>query len=230
VANSARGQRIQELTTPGRLRAMTALLLLMPGTPMLFQGQEFGASCPFRYFADHEEDLARAVREGRAKFLTQFKSIQSNDMLERLTDPADGKTFSECKLDDRERQNHRESYDLHRDLLRLRREDAVFRAQRTDWLHGAVLAPEAFALRFFGGEEGDRLLVVNLGRDLKLEPVPEPLLAPPEDSHWEVIWSSEAAQYGGNGTPAPDPEGRWHIAGHAALVLGPKKIARLYHG
>lgn len=230
VANSARGQRIHELTTAGRLRAMTAFLLLIPGTPMLFQGQEFGACCPFRYFADHEADLARVVREGRANFLQQFRSIKSPDIQERQADPADPATFAQCKLDHRERQNHAEVYALHRDLLRLRREDAVFREQRTDWLHGAVLAPEAFVLRFLGGDDGDRLLVVNLGRDLIFSPASEPLLAPPADSHWEIIWSSESAQYGGNGTPSPNTEGKWHIPGHAALVLGPKKIARLYNG
>src|SRR5262249_20240422 len=53
VANSGRGQRCHQLTSPGRFRAMTALFLLAPGTPMLFQGQEFAASSPFLYFADH---------------------------------------------------------------------------------------------------------------------------------------------------------------------------------
>src|SRR5260370_12412414 len=59
VANSAFGVRIQFLTDPGHLRAMTALLLLAPGTPMLFQGQEFGASSPFLFFADHTKELAQ---------------------------------------------------------------------------------------------------------------------------------------------------------------------------
>ena len=51
VANTARGERCHQLTSPGRYRAMTALMLLAPGTPMLFQGQEFAASAPFLYFA-----------------------------------------------------------------------------------------------------------------------------------------------------------------------------------
>ena len=45
---------------------MTALLLLAPGTPMLFQGQEFGIDAPFVYFADHDDELARAVCQGAA--------------------------------------------------------------------------------------------------------------------------------------------------------------------
>jgi maltooligosyltrehalose trehalohydrolase len=59
VANSARGLRCHVLTSPGRYKAMTALMLLGPGTPMLFQGQEFAASSPFFYFADHQQELAK---------------------------------------------------------------------------------------------------------------------------------------------------------------------------
>ena len=83
------------------------------------------------------------------------------------------------KLDLAERQRHAGMYALHRDLLRLRREEPVFRAQRRGGMDGAVLAPEALVLRFFGTHHDDRLLVVNLGRDLHLNPAPEPLLAPP---------------------------------------------------
>src|SRR5439155_13894401 len=57
VANSAFGRRMHQLTSPGRWRAMTAFWLLAPGTPMLFQGQEFAASSPFLYFADHNPEL-----------------------------------------------------------------------------------------------------------------------------------------------------------------------------
>ena len=59
---------------------MTALLLLAPGTPMLFQGQEFAASSPFLFFADHHAELARLVRKGRAEFLAQFRSLATAAM------------------------------------------------------------------------------------------------------------------------------------------------------
>ena len=55
IANSGTGERCHALTSPGRLRAMTAYFLLMPGIPMLFQGQEFGASSPFFYFAESRD-------------------------------------------------------------------------------------------------------------------------------------------------------------------------------
>ena len=68
------------LTAPGCWRALTALLLLGPATPMLFQGQEFAASSPFLYFADHHGALADQVRKGRAEFLAQFPSIATAEV------------------------------------------------------------------------------------------------------------------------------------------------------
>src|SRR5262249_11539814 len=221
VANSARGQRCAELTSPGRLRAVTALLLLGPGTPMLFMGQEFAASSPFFYFADHKPDLAKLVHKGRAEFLAQFRSLAAPEIQGRLPRPENPETFERCKLDFSEREKHRPIYDLHRDLLKLRREDAAFRAQAPGGVDGAVLGEKAFVLRYFVEGGADRLLVVNLGRDLHLDPAPEPLLAPPEGEGWEILWSSEDPRYGGNGTAPLDTEENWRIPGEAAGVLAP---------
>jgi maltooligosyltrehalose trehalohydrolase len=188
---------------------------------MLFQGQEFAASSPFYYFADHKIDLAKLVHEGRTRFLMQFPSVALPEMRARVRDPADPETFRLCKLDLTERQKHNQAYTLTRDLLRLRREDPVFRAPRRGGVEGAVLGPEAFLLRFFSLEHGDRLLLVNLGCTLPLLRVPEPLLAPPAGQCWEVLWSSEDPRYGGHGAPPPVSEEGWQLFGHAAVVLRP---------
>ncbi|HST51573.1 MAG TPA: malto-oligosyltrehalose trehalohydrolase, partial [Pyrinomonadaceae bacterium] len=221
VSNSARGERLHRLTSPGRFRAMTALMLLVPGTPMLFMGQEFSSSAPFYYFADHEPELAEKVRRGRAEFLAQFRSAGTKRMRPHLADPSRAETFERCKLDFSEREKNREVYEMHRDLLRLRREDSVFSAQAPRGVDGAVLGPEAFVLRFFGEEGDDRLLIVNLGRDLNLDPAPEPLLAPPEGTVWTTLWSSEDFDYGGSGTPALETKNNWRIPGHAAFAMRP---------
>lgn len=73
----------------------------------------------------------------------------------------------------------------------MRRADLVFRRQRAGGVEGAVLGHEAFVLRFFGKSGNDRFLLVNFGPDLHLDPAPEPLLAPPLDKEWHVLWSSE---------------------------------------
>ena len=221
LANTGSGLRLHKLAAPGRWKALTALTLLAPGTPMLFMGQEFAASAPFLYFADHQPELAGKVREGRTDFLAQFRSLSRPETVACLANPGDPATFEICKLDHAERERHAEAHALHKDLLRLRREDAVFRAQRPGGVDGAVLSSEAFVLRFFGGAAGDRLLVVNLGRDLHLDPAPEPLLAPPERACWVVLWSSEDPRYGGCGAFPLDTSENWRIPGNAAVALAP---------
>lgn len=230
IANSGSGLRVQFMTSPGRLRAMTALMLLAPGTPMLFQGQEFASSSPFCYFADHETDLAELVGRGRTKFMAQFRSQATSEMVPYQIDPADPSVFERCKLDFCERKRNHNAYDLHRDLLWLRRKDPVFSAQTQGGTDGAVLAEECLLLRFFGVEGDDRLLLVNFGADLHLDPAPEPLLAPPAGTTWQTLWSSEDPRYGGSGMPVLDSEDNWRIPGHAAVALRPTLTEQERHG
>lgn len=220
VANSARGQRLHELTSPGRMRALTALLLLSPATPLLFQGQEFAASSPFLFFAGHGGELARNVRDGRSEFLRQFPNLSAGDERALLADPTLAATFERCKLRHEERLRNAHVLAMHHDLLRLRREDPVFSAQDATRLHGAVLGAEAFALRFLGQRPGDdRLLLVNLGAALPLAVMPEPLLAPPWRTRWTLQWNSEDPAWGGNGIRAFPENATWTLPPHALVVL-----------
>ena len=222
IANSARGQRVHEISSPGNYKAMTALTLLMPGTPMLFQGQEFAASTHFFFFADHKPELAKKIEEGRVEFLSQWRSLVLPEMKKCFQDPSERETFELSKLDHAEVQRHGEIYALHRDLLTLRREDAVISLQGDNGLDGAVLSDECLLLRFFSSDfSEDRLLLVNLGRDLELNPAPEPLLAPPLGKRWMKLWSSDDPQYGGCGTAVLDSAQNWKIPGRAAVLVHP---------
>jgi maltooligosyltrehalose trehalohydrolase len=218
VANSARSVRTHMQTTPGRQRALTALLLLGPQTPLLFMGQEFAASSPFHYFADHEPELAQLVRQGRHDFLSQFRRIHAYHAGRRLPDPADTETFMASKLDWEECARNSHDRLLHRDLIDLRRNDPVFSRQDKTALEGAVIGPEAFLLRWFDDEADDRLAVFNLGRDIDFCGIAEPLIAAPPCRRWDVLWSSEMPEYGGTGTPAFSDRD-WHIPGHSAIIL-----------
>lgn len=222
VANSARGQRVHELTSPGKYKAVTAVTLLGPGTPMLLQGQEFAASTPFLFFADHKPELAKLVHEGRIQFLKQWRSLKLPEMGTCFAEPDEVSTFERCKLDFDDVKRHETVFNLHRDLLRLRRQDPVISRQGADGLDGAVLSPYCFVIRYSSpGHELDRLLLVNLGLDLNLNPAPEPLLAPPLEAQWEKLWSTEDPQYGGCGTPPLDTDQNWLIPGEAAVLLHP---------
>ena len=221
IANSGRGDRIHALSDPGLYRALTAVLLLIPNTPMLFMGQEYAASQPFLYFADNEPELAAKVRKGRFEDLRQFPSLASNTMKNEMADPGDRVTFERCRLNPGERNADNPIYRLHRDLLKMRRE-YPFNAQEHRGIDGAVLSSDSFVLRFLTDGPSDRLLIVNLGNDLTLVPAPEPLLAPPDRHNWSLDWSSENPVYRGGGVSSfVTDRGEWQIQGHAAILLRP---------
>ena len=221
VANSGNGARLHQRVSPATYRAMTALLLLLPSTPMLFQGQEFGASSRFLYFADHDGELAEAVRKGRAEFVAQFPSLATRQAQAAIPRPDDRETFEQCKLRWEEWTVNQWSRRLHRDLLALRRSDFASPASRdgvsTD---GAVIGPDAFVLRYTTSNPRDeRLLVVNLGPDLIEASLAEPLVAAPDEHIWQMRWSSEDVAYGGAGAyPVITTDG-WRVPGHSTSVL-----------
>lgn len=228
VANLGFGERLAERAHPRLIRALTAVLLLSPELPMLFQGQEVGATQPWLFFADHGDDLHEAVRTGRAKFMAQFQAFATPEVQSRLRDPVAAATFQRCVLDPSARRLDAPIVQLHRDLLRLRRDDLAFTDQRLDALDGAVLGERAFAVRYFqDDDDGDRLLLVNLGTSFLQAAVPEPLLAPPTGRGWKLVWSSEDPRYGGHGTPVPFTRARLAIPGHTALVFAPDPAASL---
>ncbi len=225
VANSAHGSRLPDLTSPGTYRALTTLWLLGPGTPMFFMGQEFGARTPFRYFADHDVELAKLVREGRWEALRRFPRIAGgNGRQIELPDPADQTTFEASKLDWSTCTDEAPDVMLHRDLLRLRSEDPTICCQDKRMIQGAVINPDCFILRWHNSSNeaslDDRLLLVNLARDLHWRPSAEPLVAPALNTHWQVMFSSEDPQYGGSGTALLNTA-NWHVPGHAAILMKP---------
>ena len=218
IANYAHGERLHRHTSPAQIRAMTALLLLAPQTPMLFQGQEWGATARFNFFNDMRTPAQRKKFEvGRKQEMGQFPTVGSPEMLDRLLNPSAESSFTSSKLDWAERDcgYHKMVVDLHRDLLRLRREDKVIgRTQKRGDIDGAVVGPWAFILRFFGTHGDDRLLLINLYADLYLDICPEPLMAAPLGKVWTTLLSSEDPKYGGNGHIPPETRGEaWRLGG-----------------
>ena len=188
---------------------------------MLFQGEEFAASAPFPFFADCSPELVPLVRKGRRQYLAQFRSIATPDMAEYIPDPCSRETFERSKLDHSEREKNHAVWIFYRDLLQLRRKDPAFQVDERGAVDGAILSPDAFVLRYFEPRGSDRLLVVNFGIDLQLAIAPEPLLAPPSEAGWEILWSSESPQYGGSGVASLETAKAWRIPGQSATVLRP---------
>ena len=118
VGNRAKGERLAQIVSLGRAKIAAALVLTAPSVPMLFQGEEWAASSPFQYFANHDEELGRLVSEGRRK---EFAAFGWN--LDEVPDPQDPATFQRSKLNWTERSAapHAEMLDWHRRLIALRR-------------------------------------------------------------------------------------------------------------
>ncbi len=224
TANSGTALRISKLTSEAKIKALTALMILGPGTPMIFMGQEFGSTSPFYYIEDHHPELSKLVYKGRFDYLQQFRSLATTEMTSYLPDPSDVKTFLASKLNFQERTLNNKIYQLHKDLINLKKTDPAIKLQDKSKIDGAVLGQDAFVIRYFGDDDDDRLLVINLGKDLFLNPAPEPLLSPPENAQWVTLWSSEDPAYGGSGTFPLDTENNWIIPGNAAVVLKPDLI------
>jgi len=216
VANSAFGDRLHNIASPQQYRALTALLLLGPWTPMLFQGQEFGSNKKFTYFADHKLDLATLVSKGRKEFLSQFPSLNAPEMRNALPDPSDPANFKNCKLDHSEKIDN-PVYEFHRRLLELRTADNVF-ANPSACRDGAILSNQTIVL-WYSHETDQRLLIVNLGPLLRLKPISQPLLAAPPAHKWQIIFSTEDHCFKGWGISDIDLGDQWIIPSSSTTVM-----------
>ena len=175
IGNRAVGERITALVSPGRAKIAAALVLCSPFVPMLFQGEEWGASTPFQYFTDHPDpDLGKAVSEGRRSEFSYFGWDP-----EDVPDPQDEATFLRSKLDwsEPDRDPHRGFLQWHRDLIDLRRRVPALADGRLD----RVWCRHDEAAEWFVLGRGDIAVVCNLAereREIPLDRrVAEVLLA-----------------------------------------------------
>lgn len=126
VGNRIFGERIHELAPAEAVRAVAAIYLLLPQTPMLFMGEEWAAATPFPFFSDYGGELAESVRRGRHEQLARTGQ-GTDEELDRAPDPQAESTFRSAKLnwDERMRPEHAERLKWYRRLLEVRRERLV---------------------------------------------------------------------------------------------------------
>jgi maltooligosyltrehalose trehalohydrolase len=205
IGNRAFGERLTDLAAPERLSLARAGLLLSPQIPMLYMGEEWGASTPFLYFVDFPDDeaLARAVREGRQKEFGQFKSFSEQAGERPIPDPTAVETFVASRLDWSEtlRSPHREILAETRALLTIRR-DAIVPLTQTAYRGSthAAIAPNVLSVQWrFAG--GTLRFVANFSdRPASLE------LA-----DGESLWSSAGASVSGRHADLPSWTGLFAI-------------------
>ncbi len=168
VGDRARGERSGHLMSLDRLKIGAALVLCGPFIPMLFQGEEFAASTPFRYFTNHPDpDLARAVSEGRRQEFAAF-GWPSED----VCDPQNPETFERSKLDWSEptREPHATLLDWYRRLIALRRTIPALSDGRLDRVEVQFDEREQWLVL----RRGPVAVVSNLAKARQVVPVPFP--------------------------------------------------------
>ncbi|MHB1134864.1 MAG: malto-oligosyltrehalose trehalohydrolase [Chloroflexota bacterium] len=225
VGNRALGERLHHLVGQQRFLAATALLLLVPQTPLLFMGEEFAASSPFLYFTDHEPELGKLVTAGRRREFRRFAAFADPGAAALIPDPQAESTFRRSKLQLSERQSHAGAYRLYADLLALRRQDAVFGQQDRHNLTAAALSATVLALRFWQGDE-QRLLLVNFGEAAEARFWEADVLAALPEEQRHLLWTSADPRYGLAAEKPPLGErvgDVLRLPAWSATVLGPRE-------
>jgi malto-oligosyltrehalose trehalohydrolase len=132
IGNRAMGERIVDLAPEAAVRAATAILLLAPSPPLLFMGQEWGASQPFLFFCDFGPELAAAVTQGRRQEFARFPEFSDEAAQSRIPDPNDIKTFQRTclNLDGARTESATAWRRFHQELLYLRAREIVPRLRQ----------------------------------------------------------------------------------------------------
>ncbi len=174
IGNRAFGERLNHLAHPEALQAATAMLLLAPQIPLLFMGQEWGATAPFLYFSSHQGELAAAVTQGRRLEFARFAAFAEADGGARIPDPNDIGTFTTSVPDRVEiaRGEHARWLDLHHRLLAIRTAEIVPRLLGTVSKGAKVIGEGAVCASWRLGDGAELLIVVNLGAEAAACPPP----------------------------------------------------------
>ncbi len=211
VGNRLRGERVSDLARGEVVHALAAVYLLAPQIPMLFMGEEWGASSPFPYFCSFRGELGEAVRRGR---LEQFATVAERAdpaFLATVPDPLAESTFVSAKLrwEERGEGRHAESMAVYRRLLGVRRERIVPLLRGVPETAGefAVRGPRTLEVRWrlpagelrvdanLGDEAGPELSALE-GEVLDLQGTMQGAVVP---GAWTVRWSLLAKGDEGNG-------------------------------
>ncbi len=165
IGNRAMGDRLSASVSADAYRAASLLLLFLPMTPLLFMGQEWAASSPFLYFTDHEAELGERIRAGRRREFAAFSEFADPAARERIPDPQALETFLASKLRwaEREQAEHRETLQLYRQAIALRRTDEVLAKSGREQLLAEAAGDVLMVQRWYGNAR--RVLVMNFGSD-----------------------------------------------------------------
>lgn len=206
IGNRPFGERIFADATVESIRAIASIYLIMPQIPMLFMGEEWGASTPFPFFCDYHGSLADTVREGRRGQLEKLDPAPSAEELQRIPDPLTESTFRSAQLKWKEpsQEPHASWLAFYRRLLQIRRENVIplLNGLRESCGMAVVIGPGAFTITWKLSKDTKLHLTANLCQQPARIPAPLPSRAiwqinanegSRELGPWAVYWSVEKA-------------------------------------
>ncbi|KIA71975.1 malto-oligosyltrehalose trehalohydrolase [Arthrobacter sp. MWB30] len=170
IGNRAIGDRLTATLSYGKLAIGAVLTMTSPFTPMLFMGEEFGASTPWQFFTSHPEpDLGKATAEGRIK---EFERMGWDPAV--VPDPQDPETFERSKLkwEEAGEGDHARLLRLYRDLAQLRRKTP----ELVDGGFGDTSVEFDDAEQWLQMSRGRIRVVCNFGEDALVTPLEGSLL------------------------------------------------------
>ncbi|GJL79701.1 MAG: hypothetical protein NPINA01_26900 [Nitrospinaceae bacterium] len=193
IGNRALGDRLNFNVDPASFRAVSALLLLSPATPLIFMGQEWAASTPFCYFTDHPEELGKAVTEGRRNEFRHFKAFANPESRNAIPDPQAPATFQNCKLNwnERDQEPHSGTLRLYQKLLHLRKTETALKKSENSFFSAEALDKNIVAFKR-GTSDGASLLVVSCLEGLgSVDLITRPVTQPPKGTEWRLLLTTE---------------------------------------
>ena len=201
VGNRAFGERLSHSIPGAAYRAASALLCLVPQTPMIFMGQEWGASAPFQFFTDHNLELGKAITKGRRREFRSFSSFRDPKLLEKIPDPQAVQTFVNSKLrwEEMHEPEHAGLLLLYWEFLELRRTHPVFRASERENRAVLDLGEEMVAILYGRPGEFHFAVIVDLTGEHDMPSLDDPRLTPGGGREWSPLLSSNEARFGGEG-------------------------------
>ncbi|HEY8605491.1 MAG TPA: malto-oligosyltrehalose trehalohydrolase [Noviherbaspirillum sp.] len=206
IGNRAFGDRLTTLSHPDALRAASALLLLSPHIPLVFMGEEIGATTPFLYFTSHlTQELADAVRNGRREEFARFSSFSAPETRERIPDPNAESTFT-ASIPVADALVASSWRDWYKGVLAIRHAQIVPRLPGARALDTQVLGPRAVKARWMMGDGRVLMIAINLG-------------AAPVAISYEQLADGRGGTILFETQEVPDAALRGELPAHAIIVL-----------
>lgn len=206
VGNRMNGERLAQLVSPEALKVAAGAVLLSPFVPLLFMGEEYGETAPFRYFVSHSDpQLVESVQRGRRE---EFAAFQWHG---EPPDPQDEKTFLDSKTDSKLRcqGDHLLLLDFYRELIRLRKTTpALAHLSKENLEVAAHDAAKTLFLRRWS-EDSEAVIVFNFADAPTRSAFPVPR------GRWHRLLDSAEERWGGGGTSVPQD-----VVSHGETALG----------